>query len=52
MTNEVFTAFDPARRLDATRVAKQFMVMNELEPAMREWRRQCQGQAEGKAGQP
>ena len=41
-----------ARRLDATRVAQQFMVMNELEPATREWRRQRQGQAKGKAGQP
>ena len=52
LTNEVFTAFDPARRVDATRVAQQFMVMNELEPATREWRRQRQGQAKGKASQP
>ena len=42
LTDEEFGAFDPAMRLDAARVSQQFMVMNELEPATREWRRQRQ----------
>ena len=39
LTNEDFTGFDPARRVDAAGVHLKFACMPELEAATREWRR-------------
>ena len=40
LTNGQFGGFDPARRLDAAKVASSFICMDELEKATRAWRRE------------
>ena len=48
LTNEDFSAFDPARCLDAGGVSQHFLCLREMEEATRGWRRERYAKAQGK----
>ena len=48
LTNEDFSAFDPAHRVNASGASKHFMCLKEMEEATRGWRRERYAQKQAK----